>query len=383
LERLGTLTKVSLVSPEANITYTIERTTNLVSGVWIPLKTLNGSNASAGFAITPTNRVGFLRAIAGPAIPSGSTMVFIPPGFFLMGDPYSEGSSSERPIHAVFVSGFWVDRYEVSNERVRSVFQWAYDHGRLFTTDFRVIKSTEGSKPVLLDLHRDDYATSTTRYWSGITFTNGLFATVDGRENQPCIDISWAGAAAYCNYQSEMEGLEPCFDLSATNYVCDFTRSGYRLPTEAEWEKAARGGMSGQHYPWPSEGGSFSAFINQGYANYTPPTQPHPFNMKAIGYYDGQQVPSGPDMANGYGLYDVAGNAREWCYDWYQADWYSQPGASLPDPAGPLTGTNRCQRGGSFDLGPAALRVAARDSQAPVWPTAASWYNGFRTVRRP
>lgn len=379
---------------------TIESTTNLSTGIWLPylnVLTTNGSgivlttNESGASPVAFTNRVAFYRGLAADASMSPTGMVLVPGGYFQMGDNYNDGRADEYPVHTVYVSQFYIDKFEVTNRKVRDVYQWAYDHGLVYTPDLRLIKSNVGTNVTLFALHWDSYSTNDTRYWSGITFSNGLFSLVPGREDQPCIDISWYGAAAYCTFKSLMEGLNPCFEL--TNYTCDFSKNGYRLPTEAEWEKAARGGTTDNHYPWLSYGDSYNSFINSNMANYTPPTLPHPFHMKPVGYYNGEQTPPGPNMANGYGTYDMAGNAREWCFDFYGSNWYSQPGATLPNPTGPtngdlvtfgsVTAPGRVTRGGSFDLGPFDLRVTDRIAQPPVLPTAASWYNGFRTVRRP
>lgn len=306
----------------------------------------------------------------------------IPAGAFTMGDPYGENGADALPTHSVSVSTFYIGQFEVTNQQVRDAWQWAWDHGLIFTPNFRLIKSTEGTQPTLFDLQYDEYCLSTnnTRCYSGIRMTNGVFSLVPGREQQPCIDISWYGAAAYCNYRSAMDGFEPCFDL--TTYLCDFTKTGYRLPTEAEWEKAARGGLSGHHYPWASLGGSYTAWISTNRANYTPPTLPHPFNMKNVGYFNGSQYGGGlGDWANGYGLYDMAGNAQEWCYDWYDATWYSQGGATAADTRGPTSGTTKVSRGGSFDLGELGVLACARQNWVPATANGASWYNGFRVAR--
>src|SRR4030095_10970928 len=145
----------------------------------------------------------------------------------------------------------------------------------------------------------------------------GTFAVDDGRENHPTVNVRWHGAAAFASFRSEMEGLEPCIDVAT--WECDFSKNGYRLPTEAEWEKSARGGLTGNHYPWPSYGGGFASHLDKSKANYG---WEHDVNHSTLlGYYDGGQTPPGVDMANGYGMYDMAGNAREWVWDWLDEGW--------------------------------------------------------------
>ncbi|MBF0527595.1 MAG: SUMF1/EgtB/PvdO family nonheme iron enzyme, partial [Deltaproteobacteria bacterium] len=120
-----------------------------------------------------------------------------------------------------------------------------------------------------------------------------------------------------------------------TSGMVKWASNGYRLPTEAEWEKAARGGLAGQHYPWPSQGGTYSANIDCSKANY--------IDCNKVG-----TTPVGTYSANGYGLYDMAGNVWEWVWDFYDSGWYGKAGATGVDTRGPDSGSYRVFRGGSW-----------------------------------
>jgi formylglycine-generating enzyme required for sulfatase activity len=284
------------------------------------------------------------------AAPSG--MALIPAGSFTMGDCMdpSEGYLGwELPLHTVYVSTFFMDKYDVTKALWDSVYQWGINHGYNF-----------------------DNAGS------------GKAA------NHPVQTIDWYDCVKWSNARSEKEGKTPAYYTDAglsvryrTGQVVPYVRwsTGYRLPTDAEWEKAARGGVSGQRFPWgdtiswsqanysawPLSAGGYAYDVNQtkGYhptfANGgTPYTSP-------VGYF----------AANGYGLYDMAGNVWQWCWDWY--DLYSS--GSQTDPRGPALGRFRVLRGGGWDSVAFACRTACRNDRN--YPTGSDSAFGFRSVLPP
>lgn len=303
------------------------------------------------------------------AVPVG--MCYIPTGTFSMGDHYRVGTDRDRPVHDVYINAFFLDKYEVSNEKMRDVMQWAFDNGKINATT-TTVTNLEGDQQELLDLG-SLYSNSE------INFTGGIFFVDSGKTNFPCIAVTWYGSQAYCNYKSDMEGLGRCINFS--DWSCNWSSNGYRLPTEAEWEKAARGGLSSNHYPWASFGGSYKDHINGSKANYNNSGDPYETGTKPYttpcGYYNGNQIPAGVDMANGYGLYDMAGNVKEWNNDWYSNDWYSQPGATNANTRGPVSGIERTYKGGSFNMGGSCSRCSYRYRSLPVFST---WERGFRCV---
>lgn len=270
-----------------------------------------------------------------PISPEG--MELIPGGNFQMGD-----ADEPNGTRVVYVSPFFLDRYEVTGQLWGSVREWAYENG-----------------------------------YSGID--SGGWRELD----HPVQDIDWYSAVKWLNARSEMEGLTPVYytdesrtsvyrsgDIDLTNAMVRWDADGYRLPTEAEWEKAARGGLHGKEYPWGDE-------IDGGMANYSGSN--HPFqggspDTTPVGYYNGDQTPSGPDMANGYGLYDMAGNVREWCWDWYESTPTGTTNPKGPESAQP----SRVPRGGSWNHSADDLRVSRRNNLNPGYDY---YYGGFRCAR--
>ena len=198
----------------------------------------------------------------------------------------------------------------------------------------------------------------------------------------PVHSVTWWDVIKWCNARSEKEGLAPVYTVSGVVMrtgtsvpVPNWSASGYRLPTEAEWEKAARGGLAGLRFPWGTD------TINHTRANYrvysaSGTTNDYSFDgvprPPATGndYYHPSYTtgatpytsPVGSFEANGYGLYDMAGNLWEWCWDWYGSNSYT---TGTTDPRGPATGTNRVFRGGSWNGTANHGRSGIRASYAP------------------
>mgnify|MGYP003608933463 CR=1 FL=1 len=278
-----------------------------------------------------------------------SDMVFIPDGIFEMGDALGDGAPDELPIHTVYTDAFYMDKQEVTVARWNAVATWAEDHGY------------------------DIYP----------------YSVYGKAANHPVVYVSWNLAVKWCNARSQMEGLAPCYTVGGVLFTngessavnCDWSVGGYRLPTEAEWEKAARGGSEHLRFPWDQTNTIDHLLANYDSVDYPYDANPYP------GYHVEFEVANEPYSnpvdyfpATGYGLYDMAGNVREWCWDFYHDSYYLV--SPSINPTGPAAGTDRVMRGGAWNTPTFYPRVAARDLWMPE-DTYAMESTGFRCVRKP
>jgi formylglycine-generating enzyme len=267
-----------------------------------------------------------------PPGPAPEGMVWVPGGEFWMGS--DTGPPDERPRHSVYVDGFWMDRTEVTNRQfgqfVAATGYVTVAERKLDPKDYPGVppdKLVPGSAVFAPDAAPVDLSGPPVwwKYVPGASWKqpDGPGSSILGKDDYPVVHIAWEDAAAYAKW------------------------AGKRLPTEAEWEFAARGRLDRRKYVWgdePKPGGRWMANIFQG-------AFPHR-NSADDGFVGTAPVASFP--ANGYGMHDMAGNVWEWCADWYQPDYYAVspprnpqgPAAGAPDPADGKP--CRVRRGGSF-----------------------------------
>ena len=292
--------------------------------------------------------------------PDPCEFAFIPGGAFQMGDSFNEGLASERPVHTVTLDSFYIGRYTVTNQQYRDFLASALAQDLVTITGGIVYKAASGTSYPYCD-------TSTSSSYSQIAYSDGVFTvrTKGGRSmaDDPMVRVTWYGAAVYCNWRSEQEGREPCYNLST--WECDFGKRGYRLPTEAQWEYTARGGLSGKRFPWGDTITHSQAnyYSSSSYSYDTSPTRGfHPTWKSGAEPYTS---PVGSFPPNGYDLHDMAGNVWEWCNDWYLGTYYSS-GPHI-NPTGPPTGSSRMLRGGTWRGDASVCRVAYRNYNDPSY----------------
>jgi formylglycine-generating enzyme required for sulfatase activity len=248
---------------------------------------------------------------------SGDEEVFVPEGAFQMGcEPDdTQCQSDESPRHEVWLSAYYIDTYEVTNESCAEFLTW---HGN----------DCDGYECV-------DAASSELR----LSESGGVWSADVGYEDHPMVEVSWYGATAYCEAQ------------------------GKRLPTEAEWEKAAKGATEHYIYPW---GETFIASA----ANVQFSGDPFDDGTTPVGYYNGSDhggVYQTTDGSSPYGAHDMVGNVWEWVSDWYVSDYYDEYSTDAwpADPQGPDSGTFRVLRGGDWGRGDTDSRASNRNWNYP------------------
>lgn len=303
--------------------------TNQLQRAWI----LGGTSNWVDFVQLVSTGAVTSETIIDFSVPDG--MAFIPGGSFSMGDSMGDGfPEEEQPVHSVYVSGFYMGKTEVTKAQWDAVYNWAVANGYSFAYD------GDGKGP-----------------------------------NHPVQRVSWKTVLKWCNARSAMEGKTPCYDL--TTWSCNWSANGYRLPTEAEWEKAARGGLDGRRFPWGDtiQHARANYYSSVDYTYDTSSTREyHPSYNDGVDPYTS---PVGSFAPNGYGLYDMAGNVGEWCWDWYNGPYY---GISPPsNPHGKDSGSTRVIRGGGWGADAYGCRVSYRDYYNTN-PSLGYDYVGFRVV---
>ena len=328
----------------------------------------------------------------------------IPAGSFVMGDHFGfsdpDHPSDELPLHTVAISAFSMGTYDITNRQYCTYLNAALAQGLIEVRNGLVY--AVGGTTIYCETREGESALFGIIY-SGIEWDGTSFSVLANRDNHPMVGVRWEGAAAYCNWLSAVQGYQSCYNLST--WVCDFAKSGYRLPTEAEWEYAANGGHTAPYYqfPWGSNtntDGSWSNWENSGDPY---ETGDYPWTTP-VGFYDGtlhaksdfnwpgsQSTYQTSNAVNGYGLYDMGGNVWQWVNDWYGNGYYSVSPSS--NPTGPTTGdampdgkAYRGMRGGTWYNGAQYLglsRISNRDPgyyRGPQDPNHPYYHVGFRVA---
>ncbi len=366
----------------------------------VPAVSVIGQTPAAGQQVTPGSAVA-LGVSTGETCDVAVEMLPVSAGTFTMGnsgvgDDAAYGKSDEFPPHPVTLSAYQIGKFEVTNQQYCDMLNWALAQGYLMTgagADWAGAGDiyTGGELQVILGISNRE---------CNVQYSGGVFSpkTRAGKPNNtnysmdthPVEEVSWYGAAAFCNWLSQTQGLTPCYDMT-TDYwpltVEPPTPGGYRLPTEAEWERAAAwDGSMHWIYGFTSDTLTGRTRCNWGRISplglagtngrifYFPYTSP-------VGWFDGLNIsPNGNvDTVNSVspvGAYDMSGNAAEWCGDWWGG--YGSAAQTNPTGADAPSELPRVCRGGGWDYSFDACRSACRGNSAP---TTMNDDIGFRLAR--
>lgn len=297
---------------------------------------------------------------------SKTGMVSIPAGVFMMGADNEQADKDEYPKHKVVLDSFWIDEHEVTNDQfARFIESTGYVTTAERKPDWEELKkqlppgTPKPDESLLVaaslvftpprhEVDLSDYS----QWWAWIPgaswkHPDGPESNINGKGNYPVIHVSWDDAMAYCKW------------------------AGKRLPTEAEWEYASRGGLINKVYPWGDE------HINKGKAKANTWEGSFPYKNTLYDTFSGV-APVKSFQPNGYGLYDMAGNVWEWCSDKYRNDYYQRVNnpEGIKNPKGPADSFDpdepytpkRVSRGGSFMCNESycsGYRVARRMKSSP------------------
>ncbi len=269
-------------------------------------------------------------------------LAYLPGGPFLMGDSLHD--ADERPVHQVQISPFFIGKYEVT------------------VREFGTFVAATGYRT---DAERGDGSYA----WDGTGWNKKAAANwrcdesarplPDAALNHPVAHVSWLDVAQYCNWLSRRDTLLPVYAIQGDTVTANLAASGYRLPTEAEWEYTAGSGF--QVKKWPYAGSA---------------------DLKNIAWFSNNSARRlhnvGQKAANEAGIFDLCGNVWEWCHDWYTPRAYVAV-RNATDSGGPLIGSLRALRGGSMSNNPSHCRIANRSSRYPDYRDCNV---GFRVARR-
>ena len=271
-----------------------------------------------------------------------NSMILVEGGTFMMGRDVSKDKTNsmefkdELPRHEVNLNSFYIGKYEVT------------------VKEYKLFVKAKGKKmPLQPDSawfaeHPDTkiyYPLSKSQWWGW-------------KDSYPMQNISWYDAIEYCNWLSTKDGLQKCYNIKGESTTCDFSKNGYRLPTEAEWEYAARGGQKSKGYIYA--GGD------------TP---------NLVAWYDESSALKSPAKVgtkspNELGIYDLSGNVWEWCWDFYSGNYYAN--SPKDNPKGSAHTIYRVVRGGSWHYRVELARTPDRDGPIPGFT---SFNHGFRVVK--